>query len=114
MPLVAGVWALMVVVTTKYVCFVMGADNDCEGGIIALLTLASAAVVDPTRAVRVRAWNGSSCPQSGPLPRLCPNALAAHSAMEWKRFCTSADRRLVILSGPKAAFRLRDEAAPSA
>jgi len=34
--------------------------------------------------------------------------------MEWERFCTSADRRLVILSGPQAAFRLRDEAAPSA
>ena len=29
--------------------------------------------------------------------------------MEWERFCTSADRRLVILSGPQAAFRLRDE-----
>jgi KUP system potassium uptake protein len=24
-------WALMVVVTTKYVCSVRGADNDCEG-----------------------------------------------------------------------------------
>jgi K+ transporter len=55
-------WALMVVVTTKYVCFVMGADNDCEGGIIALLALASAAVVDPTRAVRVRAWNALHAP----------------------------------------------------
>jgi hypothetical protein len=32
----------------------MRADNDGEGGIIALLGLASAAVVDPTRAVRVR------------------------------------------------------------
>jgi KUP system potassium uptake protein len=36
-------WALMVVVTIKYVCFVMRADNDGEGGIIALLGLASAA-----------------------------------------------------------------------
>ena len=25
--------------------------------------------------------------------------------MEWERFCTSADRRLVIFSGPQAAFR---------
>ena len=33
-------WALMVVVTIKYVCFVMRADNDGEGGIIALLGLA--------------------------------------------------------------------------
>jgi K+ transporter len=99
----------MVVVTTKYVCFVIGADNDCEGGIIALLTLASAAVVDPTRAVRVGAWNGSSCPKADRS-----RAFAAHSAMEWERFCTSADRRLVILSGPQAAFRLRDKAAPTA
>ena len=56
-------WAVMVVVTIKYVCLVMRADNDGEGGIIALLGLPSAAVVDPTRAVRVRAWNASSCPK---------------------------------------------------
>ena len=36
-------WALMVVVTIKYVCFVMRADNDGEGGIIALGGLAAAA-----------------------------------------------------------------------
>jgi KUP system potassium uptake protein len=39
----------MVVVTIKYVCFVMRADNDGEGGIIALLGLASAAEVDEGR-----------------------------------------------------------------
>jgi K+ transporter len=63
-PLVAGVWALMVAVTTKYVCLVMGADNDCEGGIIALLTLASAAVVDPAspRCLRVAAISPGSQP----------------------------------------------------
>ena len=42
-------WALMVVVTIKYVCFVMRADNDGEGGIIALLGLASSAEVDEGR-----------------------------------------------------------------
>jgi K+ transporter len=42
-------WALMVVVTIKYICFVMRADNDGEGGIIALLGLASSAVVDEGR-----------------------------------------------------------------
>jgi KUP system potassium uptake protein len=36
-------WALMVVVTLKYVCFVMRADNDGEGGIIALGGLAASA-----------------------------------------------------------------------
>ena len=34
-------WALMVVVTAKYVLFVMRADNDGEGGIMALLGLAA-------------------------------------------------------------------------
>src|SRR5260370_980422 len=33
-----------------------------------------------------------------------------HSAIEWERFCSYADRRPVILSGPQAAFRLRAEA----
>ncbi len=34
-------WALMIVVTAKYVLFVMRADNDSEGGIMALLGLAA-------------------------------------------------------------------------
>jgi hypothetical protein len=106
-------WALMVVVTTKYVCFVMGADNDCEGGNHR----------SPGSRLRGRGRPNSGrqgprlerlfMPQSGPLPRLCPNALAAHSAMEWERFCTSTDRRLVILFALQPAFRLRDKAAPS-
>jgi K+ transporter len=41
-------WALMVV-TIKYVCFVMRADNDAEGGVFALLGLASAAELDEGR-----------------------------------------------------------------
>src|SRR3979490_3376900 len=32
-------WALMIVVTLKYVVFVMRADNDGEGGIMALIAL---------------------------------------------------------------------------
>jgi KUP system potassium uptake protein len=42
-------WALMVVVTIKYVCFVMRADNEGEGGIIALGGLAAAAEADERR-----------------------------------------------------------------
>lgn len=34
-------WAIIIVVTFKYVCFVMRADNDGEGGILALTALAS-------------------------------------------------------------------------
>src|SRR6516225_4942505 len=32
-------WALMMVVTVKYVCFIMRADNHGEGGIFALLAI---------------------------------------------------------------------------
>jgi hypothetical protein len=46
-------WALMVVVTIKYVCFVRRADNDGEGGIIAVLGLASSAEVDEGRRRRL-------------------------------------------------------------
>ena len=42
-------WALMVVVTIKYVLFVMRADNDGEGGIMALLGLAARSEADPRR-----------------------------------------------------------------
>ena len=42
-------WALMVVVTTKYVLFVMRADNDGEGGIMALLGLAAHSETDVRR-----------------------------------------------------------------
>ena len=44
-------WALMIVVTTKYVMFVMRADNDGEGGIMALLGLAAHTTTDPKRRV---------------------------------------------------------------
>jgi len=42
-------WSLMVVVTAKYVLFVMRADNDGEGGIMALLGLAAHAEPDQRR-----------------------------------------------------------------
>jgi KUP system potassium uptake protein len=45
-------WALMVVVSLKYVVLIMRADNRGEGGIMALLALASTAVRDQPR------WRG--------------------------------------------------------
>jgi KUP system potassium uptake protein len=39
-------WALMIVVSVKYVILIMRADNKGEGGIVALLALASSAVKD--------------------------------------------------------------------
>ena len=42
-------WALMIVVSLKYVTLIMRADNNGEGGIMALLALASSAVRNPSR-----------------------------------------------------------------
>jgi KUP system potassium uptake protein len=42
-------WALMIVVSVKYVILIMRADNKGEGGIMALLALASSAVKDHPR-----------------------------------------------------------------
>src|SRR6476660_170318 len=39
-------WALMIVVTLKYVILILRANNNGEGGIMALLALASSAVKD--------------------------------------------------------------------
>jgi len=46
-------WALMIVVTLKYVILIMRAHNKGEGGIMALLALASAAVKNRPRGQRV-------------------------------------------------------------
>src|SRR6476620_10036192 len=42
-------WSLMIVVSLKYVILIMRADNKGEGGIMALLALASSAVRDRPR-----------------------------------------------------------------
>jgi len=39
-----ALWALILVVTVKYVFFVMRADNNGEGGVLSLAALAEAAV----------------------------------------------------------------------
>ncbi len=46
-------WALMIIVSVKYVILIMRADNRSEGGIMALLALASASVKDKA------GWGGS-------------------------------------------------------
>ncbi len=46
-------WALMLVVSLKYVLLVLRADNHGEGGIMALLALARQAVAERPRALRI-------------------------------------------------------------
>ena len=50
-------WTLTVIVSLKYVVLVLRADNDGEGGLVAMLALASQAVVDKPR-LRQRAAGG--------------------------------------------------------
>jgi hypothetical protein len=57
--------------------------------------------------------NGKWCPKADRSPAFARTPWRyrrPHSAIEWERFCSYADRRPVILSGPQAAFRLRAEA----
>jgi len=51
-------WALMLVVSLKYVLLVLRADNHGEGGIMALLALARQAVAERPRALRMVALAG--------------------------------------------------------
>jgi KUP system potassium uptake protein len=46
-------WTLTVIVSLKYVTLVLRADNNGEGGLIAMLALASTAVQDQPRLRRV-------------------------------------------------------------
>jgi KUP system potassium uptake protein len=52
-------WGLMFVVTLKYVVFVLRADHDGEGGILALQALARSAVAGPK--TRPWVWNTIGC-----------------------------------------------------
>ncbi len=49
-------WALVVVVTLKYVAFILRADNNGEGGVIALAALAHRAPGQPQRQDMSSAW----------------------------------------------------------
>jgi hypothetical protein len=51
-------WTLTVVVSLKYVTLILRADNHGEGGLIAMLALASQAVKDRPRAARAAAAGG--------------------------------------------------------
>ena len=61
-------WALIMVVTVKYVCFIMRADNHGEGGIFALLAIVPAGFANPPcRRAGQRRWR--FWPSSA--PRFC-------------------------------------------
>ena len=91
-------WALMIVVSLKYVILIMRANNKGEGGIMALLALASQAVQDRPRwrapimllgvirrvtvlrRCRADAGDLGAVGRRGPRSRACP-----HSSRTWCR-----------------------------
>jgi len=77
-------WALLLIVSLKYVVFVLRADNDGEGGILALLALvASDKIADRARLCSMvtassrrpsrffRPWRGSNSPHRPSRPSSC-------------------------------------------
>ena len=55
-----ALWALLLVVTVKYVLFVMRADNKGEGGVLSLMALAQRALGRRTRAIFILGLIGAS------------------------------------------------------
>jgi len=55
-----AIWALIIVVTIKYVLFVMRADNKGEGGVLSLMALAQRALGKRTRAVFLLGVTGAA------------------------------------------------------
>ncbi len=55
-----AIWALLLVVTVKYVLFVMRADNKGEGGVLSLMALAQRALGRRTRAVFILGLIGAA------------------------------------------------------
>ncbi len=47
------VWAVVIVVVGKYVCYVMRADNEGEGGIVALMALVRPGATNSRDASRI-------------------------------------------------------------
>jgi KUP system potassium uptake protein len=54
------VWALIIIVTVKYVLFLMRADNDGEGGVLALMALAQRGIAKRSRVVIVLGATGAA------------------------------------------------------
>jgi KUP system potassium uptake protein len=57
-------WTLTVIVSIKYVVLVLRADNEGEGGLVAMLALASRAVADKPKLRNVLLLVGISAPRS--------------------------------------------------
>ena len=67
-------WALMIVVSLKYVTLILRADNNGEGGIMALLSLASSSVPQSSRSCAISCFSSvPSVPryfmETGSLPQ---------------------------------------------
>lgn len=87
------IWAIVIVVTCKYVLFVMNADNRGEGGTLSLLALAKAAVGKRTLAVFVIGVLGASLFYGDAV--ITP-AISVLSAVEGLKLVTPAFETAVV------------------
>src|ERR1700723_2894974 len=87
------IWALLVVVTAKYVLFLMQADNKGEGGILSLMALARIAVGQRTTLIFLLGVAGSSL-FSGDA--IIPPAISVLSALEGLKQVNAELARFVL------------------
>ena len=90
-------WTLTVIVSIKYVVLVLRADNNGEGGLIAMLALASQAVKDKPRAAPApaRSW-ASSAPRSSIGDGVITPAISVLSAVEGLEVVSPAFEHYIV------------------
>ncbi len=86
-------WALMIIVTLKYVMVLLRADNDGEGGTLSLMALAQRAIGKPSRAVFVLGIAGAALFFGDAL--ITP-AISVLSAVEGLKLVSPATEHVVL------------------
>jgi KUP system potassium uptake protein len=89
-------WTLTTIVSLKYVVLVLRADNNGEGGLIAMLALASQAVKDKPRLRRCCCWWASSAPALFYGDGVITPAISVLSAVEGLEVVSPAFKEYVI------------------
>jgi len=95
-------WALILIISIKYACLIMRADNRGEGGIVALLALLHAR---HAQAGTWRAWSSASSATMPPSPRLSARRINSAYLIEMMRISAhrisdTTPRTASLVSGP--------------
>ena len=86
-------WALIIIVTIKYVLIMLRADNNCEGGTLSLMALAQRALGDRGRIVSILGMTGAALFYGDAM--ITP-AISVLSAIEGLNLVTPAFDRFVL------------------